>query len=254
MKKTKFLLKGIVIVSIVFFSDISLFANEANDGSSEISNARSIDIEKKINSLSKISGESKEEVYVLIEEKSKENRLSFEEMLDIAYEEYVLTAAKPSKTGRSNITGQVTIDQISVVPMKGDFYYTPADTYWWNHGHAGIFVDSKTVIHAPGPNSTVVSVKTSEARVAAGARFARLRNYSYSHAINAVKYTEEKIGSKYNSSIDNKGCGSVLNCSQLVYCAYKEGAGVYLNNDSWLFVSPHDLVKDNDAKIYYYYK
>ena len=63
----------------------------------------------------------------------------------------------------------------------------------------------------------------------------------------AVNWAKGKLGKSYAYTVNNKSCGNNdYNCSQLVWCSYKETTeGRDLDSDGTWFVSPSDI-KNSD--------
>lgn len=62
----------------------------------------------------------------------------------------------------------------------------------------------------------------------------------------AVDWAKTKKGFSYAYTFNNKSCGNHdYNCSQLVWCAYRQTSGVDLDSDGTWFVSPSDM-KDSE--------
>ncbi|MEA4820794.1 MAG: hypothetical protein VB122_00945 [Erysipelotrichales bacterium] len=211
-----------------------------------------------INEISMVSGMSTNEVEQVIKEKSFELSIEYEELLRNTYENYVLTATFNDgiRTRSSSQGGHKKMSEVNTSSKKGDYFYTPSffpsSTMGWNHGHAGLYISSSTIIDAPGPGKTVRKIATNEISVSYGAKFGRLKTANTSAVTKAVSFVEKKeeLKAPYNASIDNKMCDKKsFNCSQLVYCAYKESS-IYLNNGQPMFVSPIDLMKDSKTNVY----
>lgn len=214
-----------------------------------------------INEISMVSGMSTNEVEQVIKEKSFELSIEYEELVKITYDEYVLTAS----FNNGNVTtysdtgtgGWEYMNKVNLNPVAGDYFYTPSifpsgSTVGWDHGHSGLYISRMAFIHAPGQGDVVSMKYTKDMKVQYNAKFARLKSSNSNAVTKAVNFVQlqKSNGAGYNLSFDNKMCdrGS-FNCSQLVYCAYKQ-SNILLNNGSAMFVSPQDLVNDSKSNVY----
>ena len=212
---------------------------------------------EKIMAIAQMSGMSVQEVENELYKLEEDLELTYTELIHLAYSEYVLTAQNNnSGSGRAiTLTGKKALSEANYGSMFGDYFYTPAESdvildVDWNHGHAGIYNTTVSIVHAPGPDKTVCIALASDVSVYNGSKFARYKNSSTSISNTAVNFAMSQIGLPYHKNFINKGCNiGKFNCSQLVYCSYLQ-AGIILDNGSNIFVSPIDLVNDSDSYVY----
>lgn len=130
---------------------------------------------------------------------------------------------------------------------KGDMFLTPAATAGVQHGHIGIYGDKDWIVEAEGPfklsrwewhynifvpkGTILMETTCSQAQQDAAADYAynKLVGYPY----NPVFWNNKESDPK------------ALNCSQLVWLAYKKAAGVDLDGNGGDGVYPYDI-RDSD--------
>ncbi|MCI1901707.1 MAG: hypothetical protein LKI93_03130 [Bifidobacteriaceae bacterium] len=134
----------------------------------------------------------------------------------------------------------------------GDVFVSEGNnTFGWNHGHAGIYAyNTKTCIEAPGGNSKARKVARNKT-VAAGRALIQEVKVSQAKRNSAASRAKKYIGRGYNASIftTNKNDWGGLNCSQLVWAAYKYGAKTDLDPHH-SFVYPYGI---RDSKLTHTY-
>lgn len=112
--------------------------------------------------------------------------------------------------------------------VPGDIFYTDSSTAGWNHGHTAIYLTYNRVVEAAKIGYASRMVYTDKYVVSSGANaqilmvvdkdFGTTRSaYSVSAGKNAAQYA----GKGYNPSLINKSCSGDMNCSQIVWCAWK---------------------------------
>ena len=134
---------------------------------------------------------------------------------------------------------------------KGDMFLTPAYTAFVNHGHIGIYGDKDWIVEAPGffaksrwawhyntfvgKGTVLMETTLTQAQQNAAA------DYAYNHL----------LGYPYNPIFwNNKELNPErLNCSQLVWLAYKKGAGVDLDGNGGAGVYPYDIKDSKYTKV-----
>ena len=127
---------------------------------------------------------------------------------------------------------------------KGDMYLTPAATSGSNHGHIGIYGDTNWVVEASGPDYLSDWYWHYQISVAQGSKFLEttfsqvVPNCAADYAYNYLREYP------YNAFFwDNKKNPSVhgLNCSQLVWLAYRIPTGADLDGNAGPGVYPYDI-------------
>ncbi|KXB33420.1 hypothetical protein HMPREF3192_01185, partial [Atopobium deltae] len=134
---------------------------------------------------------------------------------------------------------------------KGDMFLSPASTSFVSHGHIGIYGDKDWIVEAPGffaksrwawhyntfvgKGTVLMETTLTQAQQNAAA------DYAYNHL----------LGYPYNPIFwNNKELNPErLNCSQLVWLAYKKGAGVDLDGNGGAGVYPYDIKDSKYTKV-----
>lgn len=132
----------------------------------------------------------------------------------------------------------------------GDIYYTPATTFYVEHGHVGIYTESGVVVEAVGGFSPSRPIRSRDITVTSGARQQYVKT-SRERRQMAVAKANGLIGRPYNFNfIDNRKETHALNCSQLVWVAYKYGAGIDIDRNLGKGVYPKDI-RDSKHTVTY---
>lgn len=132
---------------------------------------------------------------------------------------------------------------------KGDVYYTPTGAPW---AHVGIYGGTWWVVEASGPGYKSDWYRHASITIRSGAK------QVYYHVPQATQdaaadYAYNNLrGYRYNLNFAfNKSKNPwMLNCSQLVWYAYKYGAGVDIDSNGGPGVYPHDIVEGPLAHTY----
>ena len=137
--------------------------------------------------------------------------------------------------------GSSTTSALGSSKYRGDVFYSPSSTLFINHGNSGIFYTTSTIVHAPGGGSVSRSDSASKMRVGSGAQKQSV-TAGQTERNSAANYAYTKLRDRpYNSNFAlNRKNSNAINCSQLVWLAYREtsnrdldgngGAGVYPSN------------------------
>jgi len=163
------------------------------------------------------------------------------------------TAASPADTSSAApnkaCNGKVTL---GMARNKGDLYHSSAVTVLVPHNHIGIYYTKNIVVEAPGPGSYSQSRTASTHRVC-GPVYKMSVNAKQSSRDSAANYSYQKLrGRPYDKGfLNNKVNGdSKLNCSELVWKAYKRAANIELDYNGGLAVYPDDIKNDSSTVIY----
>lgn len=135
---------------------------------------------------------------------------------------------------------------------KGDVFVTPAFTGGVNHGHTGIYSAKPTIVEAPGTGKKSRSTSASSYKVPKKSYKMDVkisqtkRNKAGSYAYNKLR------GKKYSANFAvNKKTGSAkMNCSQLVWAAYKASVKIDLDGNGGLGVYPYNIKDSKHTHIY----
>jgi uncharacterized protein YycO len=137
---------------------------------------------------------------------------------------------------------------------KGAIFGHASTTLTFNHGHVGIYYDKNHVIEAPGKGHVVRKTAVSN-RTVAKARDSFVMKVTKS-STNTEKVAEYKRdaavaealtwnGKAFNTNflMNKTGNTNKVNCSQLVWLACKDGAGIDLDYNGGSAVMPVDIAR-----------
>lgn len=134
----------------------------------------------------------------------------------------------------------------------GDLFVAPAATGFVKHGHTGIFSSKSTFVHAPGLNKKSGTVRAATFKVSKNTFKMEVRTTSKKRKA-AGKYAFDKLRSKAynpNFAINRNPTGRDMNCSQLVWAAYKQAAKIDIDFNKGQGVYPYDFVLSKLTKTY----
>lgn len=157
--------------------------------------------------------------------------------------------AHASSTARSGGSSTVLL---GTATQTGDIFVSPASTLFVQHGHTGIFYNTRNIIEAQSPGKNSVYRTSADKRVGIGAEIQHVdRSCSVRKKVvdRAKKYY---VGIKYDANfLTNKSSSSsALNCSELVWKAYKYGASIDLDATGGSGVYPYDIYVSKYTKTY----
>ncbi|RSN49474.1 hypothetical protein DMC64_02615 [Amycolatopsis sp. WAC 04197] len=135
---------------------------------------------------------------------------------------------------------------------KGDIFHSAASTAWVKHNHVGIYYTTKTIVEAPGGDHKSWSRTASTHRVC-GPAYKMYVKAAQSSRNNAANYAYNSLrGKPYDLSFfNNKSNGDAnLNCSELVWKAYKRAANIELDSNGGPGVYPDDIKNDGSTVVY----
>lgn len=135
---------------------------------------------------------------------------------------------------------------------KGDVFHSYAKTTVFKHNHVGIYYTTKTIVEAPGSGSKSRSVTASTLKKC-GPIYKMFVDTKQSNRDKAANHAYDKFrGLAYDTNFyDNKdNSNGKLNCSELVWKAYKHGANIDLDGDGGEGVYP-DNIKDDSSTVVY---
>jgi uncharacterized protein YycO len=160
------------------------------------------------------------------------------------------SSGKVSALGGSNPT--CIRREVGNSKYRGDIFWATASTYGVPHGHMGIYYYVNNVIEARGSgylsNSFSVAGRTYCAKIQKMDVYTSIatQNKAADYAYNNLR------GKKYNSNFAfNKGSNiSSLNCSELVWKAYKRSVNIDLDHDGGYGVYPNDVLQSSKTRVY----
>ncbi|MBP3222801.1 MAG: hypothetical protein J6M18_02610 [Actinomycetaceae bacterium] len=115
-------------------------------------------------------------------------------------------------------------------------------------------MEKSFIIEAPGNGkvSHTISIYNMDARVRAGTEIMRVRT-TLSKRVKAGTRAMTYVGRPYNNKFwDNKKYAGNMNCSQLVWAAYKSATGIDLDGDGGKGVYLRDIKKSSWTYTYAY--
>ncbi|MBD8499635.1 hypothetical protein [Paenibacillus arenosi] len=126
---------------------------------------------------------------------------------------------------------------------KGTFFYQPAATFGVPHGHIGIYYSTTQIVEAANSTLGIRKASVSGRKVEGGSRIQTVNSTSTTQDSNAANWANGKVGGSYNNNfVSNRSCGgSSFNCSQLVWCAFKQVVGIDIDKDGGWGVYPKDI-------------
>jgi uncharacterized protein YycO len=139
-------------------------------------------------------------------------------------------------------TPEPVVAALGAAANVGDVFVAPASTFGVQHGHTGIYVGRGTVVEAlVGQKSRAVSAAT---RLVPLGTVKQSVGVATAQREAAARYANRALtGLSYNANfVVNRATGAdSMNCSQLVWAAYKRGAGVDIDGNGGLGVYPFDI-------------
>ncbi|WP_337913160.1 YiiX/YebB-like N1pC/P60 family cysteine hydrolase [Paenibacillus arenosi] len=135
--------------------------------------------------------------------------------------------------------------------QKGHIFYTPATSYKvFNHGHVGMYIARNQIVEAANPDDGIIKSTLGSRKVDKHSKIQYVTSTTYTQDSNAADWAGGKTTGSYNKNFAiNRSCGGTsFNCSQLVWCAFKEKANVDLDNDGGLGVYPRDIRDHKSVK------
>ncbi|WP_311777151.1 hypothetical protein [Trueperella abortisuis] len=139
--------------------------------------------------------------------------------------------------------------KIGTARNRGDVFYTPSSTAGVNHGHSGIYSYTTKIVEADTSTGVVERWYTS-VKVASGAH-KQYVSTSQANRDKAADRARTYRGRSYNYNFAfNKTANGSMNCSQVVWAAYKTATGIDLDSDGGHGVYPSDI-RDSKYTVSY---
>ncbi|MFB9776034.1 hypothetical protein [Brevibacterium otitidis] len=166
-------------------------------------------------------------------------------------------SAQAASEGSSGGVSTYATRTLGAAKAKGDIFVSPASTLFIKHGHTGIYYTTGTIVEAPGKKAggktlksrsyaaSKLSVGKGAVKQSVGVSTAK-RKASANHAYSKLR------GKPYNTSFaaNKKVNGSTMNCSQLVWAAYKVGGRIDLDSNGGPGVYPYNIKNSKYTKTY----
>lgn len=193
---------------------------------------------------------SDNEITTIIKDYATEEGLSYENALSIFYNEAVEEKTELANNIKSRANTKAN-QALGSANYKGDVFYSKAWT-GINHGHSGIYYNKANVIHAPGPGKSSKLQSAKDKLGLKGGIQIQYVNTSQANRDKAANYAYNKLRNKpYDTNfISNKKTTTKLNCSGLVWNAYKKSVNIDLDKNGGLGVYPADI-RDSSKTVTY---
>lgn len=214
------------------------------------------ELQKSISEISQEQGLSEEKItgQILQELQAKEVEQTEEPLRTATSTKDKVQLTEPNEVSPLSDSGSDGNYQLNQ-SRKGTFFYQPAATLFLQHGHIGMYYTKTTIIEAANPTDGIRSASVANRKVSSGSRIMSTNITTVSQDESAANWAYGKRGNGYNNNFAvNRSCGGPnYNCSQLVWCAFKQKANIDLDNNGGLGVYPVDI-RDHknvyDIKVY----
>ncbi|NYH79263.1 uncharacterized protein YycO [Actinopolyspora biskrensis] len=129
---------------------------------------------------------------------------------------------------------------------KGDVFYAPATTWGFNHGHNGIYYTTATIVEAPGGDDLSRANSAWNYSTDPGTKKQKVattqsnRNSAADRAYNSYRHKDYRSNFAFNKYTDSAN----MNCSQLVWAAYKSTSGIDIDSNGGPGVYPGNIRDD----------
>lgn len=136
---------------------------------------------------------------------------------------------------------------------RGDVFVAPAGYGFVQHGHTGIYYSTVTIVEAPGKDKKSRSVASSNYKVGKGAvkQYVKTTAAGRSSAANHANSKLKNKAYNMNFAINKSATGKDMNCSQLVWAAYKASSSRFdLDGNGGLGVYPYDIKNSSKTVTY----
>ncbi|WP_211223117.1 hypothetical protein [Propionicicella superfundia] len=199
-------------------------------------------------------GVARSEMAAAVRAEAARTRVSERTVIANALDEARSSAASAAGSGSPALrsSGGGGTVALGAARYPGDIFVAPADTAGIQHGHAGIYHGKGTIVEAPGAGKRSRSAAASIYPVRKGA----VKQYvkvSYNDGAKAGKYAYDHLrGKEYNNNFafNKDPNGAKMNCSQLVWAAYKKALNVDLDGNGGPGVYPYDLKNSSRTVTY----
>ncbi|KMY28992.1 hypothetical protein ACZ11_17845 [Lysinibacillus xylanilyticus] len=134
---------------------------------------------------------------------------------------------------------------------KGNFYYTPSETAYLDHGHVGMYYTSTTIVESV-PSDGVRTISTSARKVDSSGSVVKSVSTSTTNRNNAADWAYTQVGQSYSYNFATNrltGHDGAKNCSKLIWSAYKVNGNLDLDVDGGLGVYPRDVRDASDTVL-----
>ena len=187
---------------------------------------------------------STEEMMSSVKEIAKNTGETEQQILEQIYKELKNDQAQGLAEANSNQTSGGSGGTVSVGnSTKGNFYYTPSQTAYLDHGHVGLYYTSTTIVESV-PSSGVRTISTTARKVDSSGALVKSVSTSTTNRNNAANWAYSQVGQSYSYNFaTNRSTGhnGAKNCSKLIWSSYKLNGNLDLDKDGGLGVYPRDV-------------
>ncbi|MER2263049.1 MAG: hypothetical protein ABS934_13640 [Psychrobacillus sp.] len=187
---------------------------------------------------------STEEMMASVQEIAKNTGETEEQILEQIYKELKTDQAQGLAEAKSNHTQGASGGTVSVGnSTKGNFYYTPSQTAYLDHGHVGLYYTSTTIVESV-PSTGVRTISTTARKVDSSGALVKSVSTTSTNRNNAANWAYTQVGQSYSYNFaTNRSTGhnGAKNCSKLIWSAYKLNGNLDLDDDGGLGVYPRDV-------------
>lgn len=178
----------------------------------------------------------------------------------LTYNQAVMTALAEAQRAEA-VEGQASTQSVNTACIKrdlgtsryrGDIFWAAASTYGVPHGHMGMFYQTNVVVEARGKGILSGSFSVVGRQYCKNIEKMDVATSVSTQSVAANDAYFNLRGKSYNSNFAwNKGGNiSTLNCSELVYKAYKRAVNIDLDGNGGLGVYPNDIKNSAKTRTY----
>lgn len=195
---------------------------------------------------------SSNELMSSVEEIAKNTGETEQQILEQIYKELKNDQAQGLAEAKSNQTSGDSGGTVSVGnSTKGNFYYTPSQTAYLDHGHVGLYYTSTTIVESV-PSAGVRTISTTARKVDSSGALVKSVSTTTTNRNNAANWAYSQVGQSYSYNFaTNRSTGhnGAKNCSKLIWSAYKLNGNLDLDDDGGLGVYPRDVRDAPSTKL-----
>lgn len=199
--------------------------------------------EGKIEEMMKRTGYPKEAIVSEIEKYAKKKNISNDAAESILYDAVIASTSYEDDSISTYSSSGGTVALLN--SHRSDLFYTPGGT-----GHVGLYSTSEKIVEAPGAGYVVTEKSAKNKKVEKKTRIGGVSStkggksrVTANKQSNVVAFARSRLGRSYAYTLDNKTCtmNQDYNCSQLVWCSFKNGASLNVDASTDMFVTPSDI-------------
>ncbi|GLC90556.1 hypothetical protein LYSBPC_36830 [Lysinibacillus piscis] len=134
---------------------------------------------------------------------------------------------------------------------KGNFYYTPSQTAYLDHGHVGMYYNSTTIVEAV-PSTGVRTISTTQRLVDSVGAVEKSVKTTSTNRNKAADWAYSQLGQSYSYNFATNRLTAHTgdkNCSKLIWSAYQLNGNLDLDVDGGAGVYPRDVRDASDTTL-----